>query len=341
MMRFFFVTLILVSALLLSLSGCGSTARSYGFPEQAFVFEDEEKEVSNPPGVALGPGDQAAAPAPEEVNDNQKIIEQLSCGETYCQMKWPGMLLRPFSSPDWQRVDLTYPYGSTSDGRLAIHHGVEFPNPYGTAVRAAAGGEVVFAGTDDGGLIGLYQNFYGNVVVLKHPGLFNGEALYTLYGHLSSIEVAQSESLEPGDILGKVGASGVASGSHLHFEVRSENNNYASTTNPILWFSPLVDQDSAKTGTIAGRILDRFGKPVSETSITLQKLDRNGAVVKTYYLQTYAQDGINPHPALAENFALPDVPPGDYRLSVVVGTLYEVLFTLEPGMLGFINLQVK
>jgi hypothetical protein len=108
-----------------------------------------------------------------------------------------------------------------------------------------------------------------------------------------------------------------------------------------LWFSPLVDQDSAKTGTIAGRILDRFGKPVSETSISLQKLDTTGEVEKSYYLKTYAQDGINPHPTLAENFALPDIPPGDYRLSVVVGTLYEVLFTLEPGMLGFINLQVK
>lgn len=340
-MRFYFVTLTLVSALLLSLSGCVSTARSYGFPEQAFVFEEEQQESLNTPELTFYSKNQVITPAPNEVDDNQKIFEPLSCGETFCQMDWSGWLMRPFSSPDRQGIDLTYPYASTSDGRLAIHHGVEFPNPHGTAVRAAAGGEVIFAGIDDGGLIGPYQNFYGNVVILKHSGQFNDEDLYTLYGHLSSIDVKQGESLETGDILGKVGASGVASGSHLHFEVRYENNNYASTTNPVLWFSPLSDQNSTMTGTIAGRILDRFGKSVSETSITLQKLNTNGTVVKTYYLKTYAQDGINPHPALAENFALPDVPPGDYRLSFVVGTLYEVLFTLEPGMLGFINLQVK
>jgi len=340
MMRFFCVSLLLMSALL-PLSGCVSTARSYGFPQHAFVFEDEQQESINTPALILGQDNQAVTPEPEEVNDVQKIIENLSCGETYCQMEWSGWLLRPFSSPDRQRIDLTYPYASTSDGRFDIHHGVEFPNPHGAAVRAAAKGEVVFAGTDEDGLIGPYKNFYGNVVVLKHSGQFNDEDLYTLYGHLSSIDVAQGEILEPGDILGRVGASGIAIGSHLHFEVRYENNYYASTTNPVLWFLPLADQDSAKTATIAGRIFDQFGEPVSDTSITLQKLDRNGTVEKTYYLKTYAQEGINPHPALAENFALPDIPPGDYRLSVVVGTLYEVLFTLEPGTLGFINVHVK
>lgn len=340
-MRFFFVPLILVSALLLPLSGCAGTARSYGFPQQAYVFEDEQQESLNTPELTFDSNNQVITPAPDKVDDNQKIFELFSCSEEVCQMDWSGWLTRPFFSPDRQRVDLTYPYASTSNGQLAIHHGVEFPNPHGTSVHAAARGEVIFAGTDGGDLIGPYRNFYGNVVVLKHPGLFNGEDLFTLYGHLSTIDVAQGEIVESGDILGKVGASGIASGSHLHFEVRYENNDYASTTNPVLWFSPLVDQDSEKSGTIAGRILDRFGKPVFETSITIQKLDTNGAVEKNYYLKTYAQDGINPHPALAENFALPDVPPGDYRLSVVVGTLYEVLFTLEPGELSFINVNVK
>lgn len=340
-MRFFSATLILIFVLMVPLSGCVVTARSYGLPEQETSLEDDQELISS---TAALPGDsinQVATSTPCEITEIEKIVEALSCGENFCQTDWTGWLARPFTYPDRERIDLTYPYASTGDGSLAIHHGVEFPNPHGTLIHASAQGEVIYAGTDDEGFIGPYNNFYGNVVIIRHPGLFNGEDLYALYGHLSSIEVSQGEHIGIGDILGRVGASGVADGSHLHFEVRYGINDYAHSTNPVLWFSPLTNQSTGETGSLAGIIVDRYGKAVDEAAVTLQKLDENGQVEKTYYLMTYAKDGTNPHPALGENFTLPDLPPGDYRLSFVAGKLYAVFFTLDPGMLGFINLCVN
>lgn len=340
-MRFFSATIILISILMVPLSGCVVPARSYGLPEQETSLEDDQELTSSTAALQGDSNNQAATPTPDEMTEIEKIVETLSCGENFCQMDWPGWLERPFTYPDHERIDLTYPYASTGDGRLAIHHGVEFPNPYGTLVHVSAKGEVIFAGADDGGIIGPFKNFYGNVVIIRHPGLFDGKDLYTLYGHLSSIEVSQGEQVEIGDILGRVGASGVAGGSHLHFEVRYGLNDYAHSTNPVLWFSPLNNQSTGETGSLAGSIVDRYGNPVCETSVTLQNLNETGQVEKTYYFMTYAQDGTNPHPALGENFTLPDLPPGDYRLSLVAGKLYEVFFTLDPGMLGFIKLRVN
>jgi murein DD-endopeptidase MepM/ murein hydrolase activator NlpD len=74
-------------------------------------------------------------------------------------------------------------------------------------VRAAAAGRVVAARWDAGG--------YGNVVVIRH-----GRTTYTWYAHLSRIAVAQGERVARGARIGAVGASGQATGPHLHFELR-------------------------------------------------------------------------------------------------------------------------
>ena len=263
----------------------------------------------------------------------------ISCEESFCQIDWPGWIKRPFSKPDRDWIDPTYPYASTGDGTLAIHNGVEFPNQYGTPVQAAEAGEVLYAGDDKELRLGPYTNFYGNVVILQHDSLFDGKDLFTLYGHLSNINVKKGDSVQAGDVLGQVGATGVAGGSHLHFEVRYEVNNYQNSTNPVLWFSPLENQAMGQTSSLAGLIVDSSGKAVPEVSLTLEKLSDEGEIEGHYYFKTYAENGINSHPALDENFALPDIPPGDYRLTYISNKMYEVFFTLEPGKLGFINLS--
>lgn len=278
-------------------------------------------------------------PTLQELETTPMLPQRISCKDSFCQVEWPGWMSRPFLEPDRDWIDLTYPYASTGDGTLAIHNGVEFPNPHGTPVRAAAAGEVLYAGNDEGLLLGLYRNFYGNVIILRHNNLFDAKDLYTLYGHLSTINVEVGDLVQAGDLIGEVGASGVASGSHLHFEVRYEVNDYKNSTNPILWFSPLSNQAMGETSTLAGIIADPSGEPVPEISLTLEKLSDEGGVEKHYYFKTYGENGINSHPALQENFAMPDLPPGDYRLTYIYGRFYEIFFTLEQGMLGFINLQ--
>jgi murein DD-endopeptidase MepM/ murein hydrolase activator NlpD len=86
------------------------------------------------------------------------------------------------------------------------HNGVDYSAPSGTAVRAVGDGVVEFAGRQGG---------YGNVVQLQHSG---GKS--TVYAHLSRMDVRQGQRIEQGQRIGAVGATGWATGPHLHFEFR-------------------------------------------------------------------------------------------------------------------------
>jgi murein DD-endopeptidase MepM/ murein hydrolase activator NlpD len=86
------------------------------------------------------------------------------------------------------------------------HRGVDYAAPVGTAVRVVGDGWVEFAG---------WQNGYGNVVQIAH-----GNDRQTLYAHLSRIDVKVGQRVEQGQRVGSVGATGWATGPHLHFEFR-------------------------------------------------------------------------------------------------------------------------
>jgi murein DD-endopeptidase MepM/ murein hydrolase activator NlpD len=267
-------------------------------------------------------------------------VEILDCRETFCFALWQGYLSRPIIEPYRNVIDLSYPYASTRNGELEVHHGVEFVNSFGTPVNAAQEGVVVFAGSDLEQALGPYLGFYGNVIIIKHPGLYFGEDLYTLYGHLSQINVSKDEQVRQGQVIGEVGASGAAIGSHLHFEVRYGVNNYNHTVNPVLWFAPLNPAVGENQATLAGRILDKNNEPVVNLPLSLEKIEANGEVEAYFYPITYHLSGINAHPDLDENFVFADLSPGNYRLAFVYGRLFEYFFALEAGTLGFIQIQL-
>jgi murein DD-endopeptidase MepM/ murein hydrolase activator NlpD len=87
---------------------------------------------------------------------------------------------------------------------LRAHRGVDYGAPSGTPVRSVGDGAVEFAG---------WQNGYGNVVKVQHS-----KSRSTLYAHLSRIDVRKGQAVEQGQTLGAVGATGWATGPHLHFE---------------------------------------------------------------------------------------------------------------------------
>ena len=91
------------------------------------------------------------------------------------------------------------------------HKGIDYAAPSGTRVKATADGTVEFAGRQGG---------YGNVVVLKHQG---GHSTY--YAHLSRIGAGlrKGTKLRQGDMVGHVGQTGWATGPHLHYEFRVNN----------------------------------------------------------------------------------------------------------------------
>ena len=94
----------------------------------------------------------------------------------------------------------------------SFHHGVDIAVAAGTPVHATLEGEVVGSGWDNNGA--------GNYVKIRHP-----DGKESRYYHLSSRDVKVGQKIKQGDIIGKVGSTGRATGPHLHFEVRDSNGN--------------------------------------------------------------------------------------------------------------------
>jgi hypothetical protein len=110
----------------------------------------------------------------------------------------PVRLVRPLSGPLGDRFG---PRG------IRFHTGVDFPAASGIGVAAAGPGRVTWAAWHSGG--------WGNLVVVAHGG-----GVRSLYAHLSVVEVRLGERVGAGHEVGRVGATGISTGPHLHFEVR-------------------------------------------------------------------------------------------------------------------------
>jgi len=125
------------------------------------------------------------------------------------------------------------------------HLGVDYAAPTGTAVRTVGDGIVEFAGQ---------QNGYGNVIQVKH-----GNERATLYAHLSRIDVKKGERVEQGQRIGAVGATGWATGPHLHFEFRVSGHHE----------DPLRIAKASETVTIAPAARADFAAQASTLQVNL------------------------------------------------------------------------
>jgi murein DD-endopeptidase MepM/ murein hydrolase activator NlpD len=115
---------------------------------------------------------------------------------------WSGSLLRPCPGP------ITSPFGMRVHpitGRYKLHTGVDIGAPYGTSVRAADKGVVISTG---------WMKAYGQTVVIDH-----GSGVHTWYCHLSAITVSEGSVVSRGQVIGRVGSTGMSTGPHLHFSV--------------------------------------------------------------------------------------------------------------------------
>lgn len=91
-------------------------------------------------------------------------------------------------------------------GYRRFHGGLDFAASYGSKIRAADSGRVIFAGWYGG---------YGRAVIINH-----GNGMTTLYGHTSELYVSEGQAVERGQAIAAVGSTGFSTGPHLHFEVR-------------------------------------------------------------------------------------------------------------------------
>ncbi len=244
---------------------------------------------------------------------------------------------RPIGADGVNYPARSYAYGSTSSGNFQPHHGDDFENPYGTPVVAAGDGIVEYAGDDISHVFGPQPNFYGNVIVIRHPLTdASGQPVFTLYGHLSQIVVHTGQPVTEGQFIGAVGSAGVALGPHLHFEVRVGNpNDYTATRNPELWLVPFPH-----TGAIAGRVLSLYGQPLGSVLVQVQ----NGGYYRS--AETYADSGTPGDSTLNENFATSDLAAGYYTVFIRDTASDELLYMnnvlVVPGKITWLgNLYVN
>lgn len=125
---------------------------------------------------------------------------------------------------------LTSDYGARMHpitGKQSFHTGTDVAAPDGTPILAAADGTVTVAGS---------SGDYGGLIVIEHR--IDGYTTATAYGHMweDGIHVTAGQKVTAGQHIGDVGSSGNSTGPHLHFEVRQDGTNGA-TTNPAAWLN--------------------------------------------------------------------------------------------------------
>lgn len=142
-----------------------------------------------PEPVESADGEEAAAPEPSQSSASTSGFQ------------WP--IQATVTSEFGYRVHPVY-------GSRRLHAGIDLGAAGGTPIGAAKEGVVIFAGTQGG---------YGRTVIVDHGG-----GITTLYAHQSKIGVSNGQAVARGAIIGYVGATGTATGNHLHFEVRVDGS---------------------------------------------------------------------------------------------------------------------
>ncbi len=135
---------------------------------------------------------------------NNKSIAEI-CSSSHSERLWEGQFLRMAGSSKAGFADhRTYYYAGKPIDKQ-VHLGMDIASTKRVGIKAANGAIVVYAD---------YLGIYGNMIILDH-----GQGVFSLYSHLSQINVAIGYKVEKGFVIGQSGISGMAGGDHLHFSM--------------------------------------------------------------------------------------------------------------------------
>jgi murein DD-endopeptidase MepM/ murein hydrolase activator NlpD len=235
---------------------------------------------------------------------------------------------RPIPSTYDNWIEPDYRYGSDHFGEMSYHNGVDISAGNKAPVLAVADGVVAWTGM---GLMGHFPDKndpYGNAISIRHDFGYLGQPVFSVYGHLSEIDVVVGQHVKAGDQIGLVGRTGKTTGPHLHFEVRVGEDSFYASRNPELWLVPPVGY-----GVLAGRIEAGDSWPLAAYPFTLIRMD-----TKTEWKNlTYAGNVTHPDNIYQENFVISDLPAGTYQIETWVWWRY-YFFQVEiaPGQTTFV-----
>jgi murein DD-endopeptidase MepM/ murein hydrolase activator NlpD len=241
-------------------------------------------------------------------------------------------LARPIGADNvnWPIAD--YRYGGTFLSKNVTHTGVDIPAKAGTPVLASGAGTVIWAGW--GLFSGTPDNIYdpyGMAVAIRHDFGYQGQPLYTIYAHMSDVDVAVGQWVNTGTQLGKVGDTGYTTGPHLHLEVRLGENSYYFTRNPELWLAP-----PQGWGVLAGRVMGDSGKLINSAVVNINSLSGK----RTWVVNTYGPGPANPDSYYNENMVISDLPAGDYAVKIILeGKGYKLNVKIFPGRVTFFSFR--
>lgn len=239
---------------------------------------------------------------------------------------------RPFAvdHPSWPVEDYRYGGSFFED---VVHSGIDIKMSIGTPVLAAGSGKVVWSGY--GLFSGRYDpnDPYGNAVMIRHNFGYQGALLYTVYAHLDRVDVERDQFVNAGDVLGVSGKTGVASGPHLHFEVRldQDGKGFFSTRNPELWLVP-----PQGWGVLAGRVMNTGGRKVEGQLVIV----RPSQGEQFWRANSYHRGYINSDPYYQENLVISDLPAGKYEIAInYLSKIYRQEIEIYPGLVSFFSFR--
>lgn len=309
--------------------------------------EASAADVSPTPGVTASPTSTPTLTPPQTVQPQGTSTPTASpssraaCTGDVCIEPGHFFLARPVNSVLGDSIDPSYRFATAQTGTREVHTGVEMPAGFGTPVQAAAAGRVYVAGDDRDIQYGTWKDYYGNLIILEHT--FEGfPPVYSLYAHLSKINVVPGQLVSAGEVIGEVGSSGAATGPHLHLEVRAGTAELDGIRNPELWLQP-HSQDGVPGGAIAGSITGADGLPRKVELISVQRLDTAGQPTGlAAYIQTYDKKTGRGDDLWKENFALGDLPAGSFMVSFVdLGKVWRQNVQVQPGSVTRIRFKVE
>jgi murein DD-endopeptidase MepM/ murein hydrolase activator NlpD len=139
--------------------------------------------------------------------------------------------------------------------RIRAHRGVDYAAPTGTPVRAAGEGRVRFVGRQGG---------YGNVIELEH-----GSGVVTVYGHLSRFtsQLKRGQRVALGAVIGYVGATGLATGPHLHYEYRVRGVHKNPQTVPLPDAAPIPEAQLESFLTATADLMNMLDLPAGPSYV--------------------------------------------------------------------------
>lgn len=142
---------------------------------------------------------------------------------------------------------------------IRAHRGVDYAAPRGTPVKAAGDGKVSFRGRKGG---------YGNTVILQHGG-----NITTLYAHLSKFgKYRNGQRVRQGDVIGYVGATGLATGPHLHYEYRTNGVHRNPRTVKLPDADPINPAYLGEFQAVASELIDQLD---ARGDVILANAERN------------------------------------------------------------------